>query len=91
MYISVRRSHLQDIPNVDVVCYGLWVTFISYYTTVCLYQIESPEILGFHATETPSLEDLERLSKTHLFLMDIGILILSDRAIEVLMKRSLKK
>ena len=37
--------------------------------------------------QKPSLEDLERLSKTHLFLMDIGIWILSDRAIEVLMKR----
>ena len=37
--------------------------------------------------QKPSLEELEGLSKTHLFLMDIGIWILSDRAIEVLMKR----
>ena len=41
--------------------------------------------------QKPSLEELEGLSKTHLFLMDIGIWILSDRAIEVLMKRSLKE
>ena len=41
--------------------------------------------------QKPSLEELEGLSKTHLFLMDIGIWILSDRAVEVLMKRSLKE
>ena len=41
--------------------------------------------------QKPSLEELEGLSKTHLFLMDIGIWILSDRAVEVLMKRSFKE
>ena len=39
----------------------------------------------------PSLAELESLSKTHLFLMDIGIWLLSDRAVEILMKRSHKE
>ena len=51
---------------------------------------KKPEVLDF-MLQKPSLEELEGLSKTHLFLMDIGIWILSDRAIEVLMKRSLKE
>ena len=51
---------------------------------------KKPEVLDF-MLQKPSLEELEGLSKTHLFLMDIGIWILSDRAVEVLMKRSLKE
>ena len=39
--------------------------------------------------QKPSLAELEGLAKTHLFLMDIGIWLLSDRAVELLMKRSL--
>jgi hypothetical protein len=38
--------------------------------------------------QKPSLEELGSLAKTHMFLMDIGIWILSDRAVELLMKRS---
>jgi galactokinase/mevalonate kinase-like predicted kinase len=38
--------------------------------------------------QKPTIEKLEELSDTHLFLMDIGIWILSDRAVELLMKRS---
>ena len=89
VYIRSEKP-LQDIPNVDVVCYGLWVNpSLATHHGVFVSNRESPEILDF-MLQKPSLEDLERLSKTHLFLMDIGIWILSDRAIEVLMKRSLK-
>ena len=49
-----------------------------------------PEALDF-MLQKPSLEELENLSKTHLFLMDIGIWLLSDRAVELLMKRSQKE
>lgn len=89
VYIRSEKP-LQDIPNADVVCYGLWVNpSLATHHGVFVSNRESPEILDF-MLQKPSLEDLERLSKTHLFLMDIGIWILSDRAIEVLMKRSLK-
>ncbi len=49
-----------------------------------------PESLDF-MLQKPSLQELENLSKTHLFLMDIGIWLLSDRAVDLLMKRSLKE
>lgn len=90
VYIRSEKP-LQDIPNVDVVCYGLWVNpSLATHHGVFVSDRKKPEVLDF-MLQKPSLEELERLSKTHLFLMDIGIWILSDRAIEVLMKRSLKK
>ncbi|WP_442892961.1 bifunctional fucokinase/fucose-1-phosphate guanylyltransferase [Bacteroides congonensis] len=90
VYIRSEKP-LQDIPNVDVVCYGLWVNpSLATHHGVFVSDRKSPEILDF-MLQKPSLEELENLSKTHLFLMDIGIWILSDRAVEVLMKRSLKE
>nr|WP_195471143.1 bifunctional fucokinase/fucose-1-phosphate guanylyltransferase [Bacteroides xylanisolvens] len=90
VYIRSEKP-LQDIPNADVVCYGLWVNpSLATHHGVFVSDRKKPEVLDF-MLQKPSLEELEGLSKTHLFLMDIGIWILSDRAIEVLMKRSLKE
>lgn len=90
VYIRSEKP-LQDIPNVDVVCYGLWVNpSLATHHGVFVSDRKSPEVLDF-MLQKPSLEELEGLSKTHLFLMDIGIWILSDHAVEVLMKRSLKE
>ena len=87
VYIRSEKP-LQDIPNVDVVCYGLWVNpSLATHHGVFVSNRESPEILDF-MFQKPSLEDLERLSKTHLFLMDIGIWLLSDKAVRLLMKHS---
>ena len=89
VYIRSEKP-LQDIPEVDVVCYGLWVNpSLATHHGVFVSDRKKPEVLDF-MLQKPSLEELEGLSKTHLFLMDIGIWILSDRAVEVLMKRSLK-
>lgn len=90
VYIRSEKP-LQNIPDVDVVCYGLWVNpSLATHHGVFVSDRKSPEILDF-MLQKPSLEELESLSKTHLFLMDIGIWILSDRAIEILMKRSFKE
>ena len=90
VYIRSEKP-LQNIPEVDVVCYGLWVNpSLATHHGVFVSDRKKPEVLDF-MLQKPSLEELEGLSKTHLFLMDIGIWILSDRAVEVLMKRSLKE
>lgn len=90
VYIRSEKP-LQDIPEVDVVCYGLWVNpSLATHHGVFVSDRKKPEVLDF-MLQKPSLEELEVLSKTHLFLMDIGIWILSDRAVEVLMKRSLNE
>lgn len=87
--VYIRTSQpLQDIPEADVVCYGLWVdpslaknhgVFVSSRTT--------PDKLDY-MLQKPSVAELGKLMQTHLFLMDIGIWLLSDRAVELLMKRS---
>lgn len=90
VYIRAEKP-LQEIPDADVVCYGLWVDpLLATHHGVFVSDRKHPEALDF-MLQKPSLEELENLSKTHLFLMDIGIWLLSDRAVELLMKRSQKE
>lgn len=79
---------LQDIPEADVVCYGLWVepTQATHHGVFMMPQT-NPTHLDF-MLQKPSLEQLNALSATHFALMDIGIWLLSDRAVELLRKRS---
>ena len=89
VYIRAEKP-LQEIPDADVVCYGLWVDpLLATHHGVFISDRNQPESLDF-MLQKPSLEELENLSKTHLFLMDIGIWLLSDRAVDLLMKRSQK-
>ncbi|MDR0892431.1 MAG: bifunctional fucokinase/L-fucose-1-P-guanylyltransferase [Mediterranea sp.] len=82
------ESPLQPIPEADVVCYGLWVNpALATHHGVFVSHRQTPGVLDF-MLQKPTLEKLESFSKTHLFLMDIGIWLLSDRAVEVLMRRS---
>ncbi len=90
VYIRAEKP-LQDIPDADVVCYGLWVDpVLATHHGVFVSDRNSPDSLDF-MLQKPSTTVLEDLSKTHLFLMDIGIWLLSDRAVELLMKRSYKE
>ena len=50
----------------------------------------TPDKLDF-MLQKPSVEELGKLMQTHLFLMDIGIWLLSDRAVSLLVKRSYKE
>ncbi|WP_099463179.1 bifunctional fucokinase/fucose-1-phosphate guanylyltransferase [Parabacteroides provencensis] len=87
--VYIRNSQpLQEIPEADVVCYGLWVEpALATNHGVFVSSRKSPDELGF-MLQKPSLEELGELAATHLFLMDIGIWLLSDRAVELLMERS---
>lgn len=87
VYIRSEKA-LQPIPEADVVCYGLWVEpSLATHHGVFVSDRKHPDALDF-MLQKPSLEELGSLAKTHLFLMDIGIWLLSDRAVELLMKRS---
>ena len=89
VYIRAEQP-LQSIPEADVVCYGLWVDpVLATHHGVFVSRRKSPEVLDF-MLQKPALSQLEALSKDYLFLMDIGIWLLSDRAVELLRKRSLK-
>lgn len=89
VYIRAGQS-LQDIPDVDVVCYGLWVDpNLAKNHGVFVSSRSNPDKLDF-MLQKPSVEELGKLMQTHLFLMDIGIWLLSDRAVDLLIKRSKK-
>lgn len=79
---------LQEVPEADVVCYGLWgePTQATHHGVFMMPQ-NNPTQLDF-MLQKPSLEQLNALSSTHFALMDIGIWLLSDRAVELLRKRS---
>lgn len=87
--VYLRNSEpLQEIPEADVVCYGLWVDpALATRHGVFVSDRKAPDRLDF-MLQKPSLETLGQLAGTHLFLMDIGVWLLSDRAVQLLMKRS---
>lgn len=87
--VYIRNSKpLQEIPVADVVCYGLWVDpALATNHGVFVSDRKSPDSLDF-MLQKPSLNELGDLAQSHLFLMDIGVWLLSDKAVELLMKRS---
>lgn len=89
VYIRAGQP-LQPIPEADVVCYGLWVDpNLAKNHGVFVSSRATPDKLDF-MLQKPSVEELGKLMQTHLFLMDIGIWLLSDRAVDLLVKRSKK-
>lgn len=78
---------LQDIPDADVVCYGLWadVEQASHHG-VFMMSRENPDVLDF-VLQKPSPEEQARLMQTHYAMMDIGVWLLSDRAVHLLMRK----
>lgn len=83
-----NNEELPPIPEADVICYGIWADpSIATHHGVFISKRKSPEVLDY-MLQKPSLQELAKLSQTHLFLMDIGVWLLSDRAVELLRKRS---
>ena len=87
--ILVRAGKpLQPIPEADVVCYGLWVDpSLAKNHGVFVMNRQTPEKLDY-MLQKPSVETLSGLMQHSYFLMDIGVWLLSDRAVELIMKRS---
>lgn len=86
--VFIRAGKLQQIPNADVVCYGLWVDpLLAQNHGVFLSKRETPEVLDF-VLQKPSVQKLGTLMHSHLFLMDVGMWLLSDRAVDLLIRRS---
>lgn len=79
---------LQPIPAADVICYGLWVDpALAKNHGVFVMDRHTPDRLDY-MLQKPSVETLGQLMQTHLFMMDIGVWLLSDRAVELLLERS---
>lgn len=87
VYIRATQP-LQPIPDADVVCYGLWLgPEIAKNHGVFVSSRRHPQEMKC-MLQKPSVETLSNLLNDHLYLTDIGIWLLSDRAVELLMKRS---
>ena len=89
--VLVRTSQpLQPIPDADVVCYGLWLdASVAKNHGVFVSSRKSPSVLK-HMLQKPSIEKLNEIQKDHYYLTDIGIWMLSDKAVELLAKKSKK-
>ncbi len=79
---------LQPIPEADVVCYGLWANAeqASHHGVFAMRR-ERPGELDF-MLQKPRPEEQAALASTHLLLMDIGVWLLSDRAVMRLMQKT---
>jgi galactokinase/mevalonate kinase-like predicted kinase len=90
--VLVRTSQpLQPIPDADVACYGLWLdASVAKNHGVFVSSRKSPSVLK-HMLQKPSIETLNEIQKDHYYLTDIGIWLLSDKAVELLAKKSKKE
>ena len=89
VYIRAGKP-LQPIPEADIICYGLWADpSLAKNHGVFVSKRATPDVLEY-MLQKPSVETLGRLMKDSFFLMDIGIWLFSDKALDLLMKRSLK-
>lgn len=87
VYIRAAEQ-LPPVPEADVVCYGLWLdASIAKNHGVFYSTHDAPSTLN-HMLQKPSVEQLHSLLQTGYYLTDIGIWILSDRAVELLRRRS---
>ena len=87
VYIRAAER-IGDIPDADVVCYGLWLdASIAKNHGVFVSDRRTPNVLK-QMLQKPSPERLSDLLKDHFYLTDIGIWMLSDKAVRLLEQRS---
>lgn len=87
VYIRAAEN-LPAVPDADVVCYGLWLdSSVATSHGVFVSERSTPSVLK-QMLQKPSVETLNDLLKDHFYLTDIGVWMLSDRAVKLLMERS---
>ncbi len=78
----------KEVPEADVVCYGVWVDpSTAKNHGVFAMRRDNPTELD-KMLQKPTLEQIDELVKTHVYMMDIGLWLLSDRAVTMLARRS---
>ncbi len=76
-----------ELPVADVVCFGIWVEpHLASHHGVFFMPRNNPQQLDF-MLQKPDHVKIEGLAGSHLFMMDIGIWVLSDRAVALLMEK----
>ena len=87
--VLIRATQpLQPIPEADVVCYGLWLdASVAKNHGVFVSSRQTPSVLK-QMLQKPSIQTLTDLQRDHFYLTDIGVWLLSDKAVRLLMQRS---
>lgn len=87
--VLIRATQpLQSIPEADVICYGLWLdASVAKNHGVFVSSRQSPAVLK-QMLQKPSVQTLGEIQKDHYYLTDIGVWLLSDKAVQLLMARS---
>lgn len=89
VYIRATKP-LDRMPDADVVCYGLWLdSSIAKDHGVFVSSREEPNTMQC-MLQKPSLQKLSEVLEKGYYLTDIGIWLLSDRALKVMMNKSRK-
>ena len=86
--VLIRATQpLQPIPDADVVCYGLWLdASVAKNHGVFVSSRRTPSVLK-QMLQKPSVATLGELQKDHFYLTDIGVWMLSDKAVKLLAKK----
>ncbi len=80
-------TELKTLPEADILCFGLWIgPEQSSNHGVFFCNRKQPDHLEF-MLQKPLVEQIRELAPDYYFMMDIGIWLLSDRAIELLQRR----
>ena len=87
--VLIRATQpLQPIPDADVVCYGLWLdASVAKNHGVFISSRQTPSVLK-QMLQKPSVQTLSELQQDHYYLTDIGVWMLSDKAVKLLAARS---
>ena len=87
--VLIRATQpLQTIPEADVICYGLWLdASVAKNHGVFVSDRRTPTVLK-KMLQKPSVQTLGEIQKDHFYLTDIGVWLLSDKAVKLLMQRS---
>ena len=90
--VLIRATQpLQTIPEADVICYGLWLdASVAKNHGVFVSDRRTPTVLK-KMLQKPSVQTLCEIQKDHFYLTDIGIWLLSDKAVKLLMQRSISE
>ena len=86
--VLIRATQpLQPIPEADVVCYGLWLdASVAKNHGVFVSSRRTPSVLK-QMLQKPSVKTLTDLQRDHFYLTDIGVWMLSDKAVALLTQR----
>lgn len=87
--VLVLSEHdLPPLPDADIVCLGIWsdAETVSHHGVFFVSRNKSDNSLEF-MLQKPDVATTNRLSENYLFLLDIGIWMLSRRAVAALMTR----